>query len=562
VIANHSYLRELAPVQALQIMHRGACRVNDDKDAAVISIWRKHGGQLNLNLGGIRGEQLASEYATHVEELSGSDVYQSMNSLAWFPETDCRTVKATGWTKWTRRKATVRYLNAAACDLDFHQGVIPSEKELLLFLEKKREQLGMPAPTLIAFSGQGVWGFWLLVSENGDPVRAWPLAVDNWINLQTTLLTKFGKDLADPRIKDPARLCRIPNSLHSRAGKVVRYYRCELGREYTIGELSSILGVESRQAPKTKRDKTPVKAAAGRARVERLLLGLDQMLGLWNGRVPVGLRRDYLWRYARVMKMNRYPMQAIEDKCIEIGRASGLTDDEVKGQVASALVPSRWLPWERTFEKYGQLCARFRVPHSLIAAWSSPKVDPAARRFAQQQQRDSAFQERARHATSLRDQGLSRKEIAAQLGISDRTAARLLAVTHVPNRSLLVGSDAKHPNTLAAGSLAHFETDVTDRAGCNIPSECAKLRGAYRVALEQRRKIIRDLSSERELSTADLRERLRNEFGIEVSRMTLSRDLRAMKATTISYDLGEIIDQLAMAPRRRIIREGAAYGAA
>src|SRR5207247_832505 len=136
----------------------------------------------------------------------------------------------TAWTRWKRRATTTRFLNAVAVDWDCHDLTCPSEEEMLGAFNARRVELGLPEPNIVQFSGRGIWAFWLLEDENGAPgVRAWPLEMDNWLNLQAVLVQSFGSR-ADKHIKDPARLTRVPGSTNHKAGRIVRAYLWSLQR--------------------------------------------------------------------------------------------------------------------------------------------------------------------------------------------------------------------------------------------------------------------------------------------------------------------------------------------
>ncbi len=498
-------IRALTPGETLHLIHLGAAGADSENNYGVISVWKKcHGkvigqtggrllvqggdgskrsvkgdtvtdnknGSVSLwsNLGGFRADHLEVECALNSHILEEDDIYVAINTMAWFPETKLGVNKRTGWHQWKRRSSTTRYLNTVAVDLDFHDVTPPAPEEMLAMFDGKREQLGLPEPNIIMFSGRGVWGFWLLAEEDGTPsVRAWPLALDDWLNLQSKLVDSFGFR-ADRCVKDAARLTRVPGSTNSHTGAVVRAFLCSVKR-YTMRELSTVLKVKS--VPNAER-KSLRHQAAGRARVAYLLKGLDQILEcIWSGRIPLGHRRDFLWTYARVLKMNRWSKPEIFDRIKMLGDVALPPVDarDVARLVTSAI---KRVEWQRSFS-YKGIFSKFQIrleQRALITAWVRPEVDKVARRAALREQRLATRAIFDGNVAQLRNHGLRRAEIAAQLKCSVRKVAdslKRLGLTrpHSPrggqSEMTLVGSKAKYPITPATDKSAQFETHDEQR---------------------------------------------------------------------------------------------------
>jgi len=473
-------LTELTGSETLQLMHAGAAAATNEANFGTISFWRKRatGPDAPLyNLGGPRADQLETEWARNSAILEQPDVYASLNSMAWFPETKLGVNKQTEWTRWKRRGDTTRYLNAVAIELDFHDGYIPSVQEMLARFNARHEQVGLPEPNIFQFSGRGLWVYWLLIDENGRPsVRAWPFQLDLWLNLQSALAQSFA-GIADQKVKDVARLTRVPGSTNSATGTVVRAFLLDSQR-YTIPELSAVLKVESRRAASRKAltgdGKSPRHQAAGRARVIRLREGLDQILQhCWRGHLPQGHRRDFLWTYARSLRMNRYSSNVIFETLQTLAAAAlpPVPLSELKRIVTASC---KGIDWRRSFS-YKGLFGKFRIQpeqRELITAWVRPQIDASARRDALSQRRLAKLTELDRNVAISRHQGLTLVEIAARLECSPRTVAsslRRLGLTRnsvpqsVQSTYVLEGSRAQRPNTPAIVKFAQIGTPAQKR---------------------------------------------------------------------------------------------------
>lgn len=556
-----SNITPLSTLGTLQLIHAGASRAQNEKGYGAVSFWKKYTGQIVgtrgdrhlvriedgrewwvslqpgncnkdgsisflRNLGGPRADQLEIECAKNSAILDGTDVYFGINTVAWFAESKLHANKDTGWQRWIRRRSTTRYLNAIFVDFDFHGDTPTREKEMLAAFEAKRAELAMPEPNIIMLSGRGIWGLWLIAEQNGDlGVRAWPLALDNWLNVQSALVHSFGQQ-ADVMAKDAARITRVPGSINSRSGTRVLAYLLNPQR-HTIEELAAILKVKSRRAAKGP-GKSLRHQIAARTRLARLLEGLGQIVQhVWNGRIPQNFRRNFLWVFARAMFMAGCPRQAIREKLIVL---AGSADPPLDTRAVDPIIDRAFrqpIDWSRSFS-YEGLFSKFNLmpkQQELITAWVRPRVDKAARRATLKERRDGKKAEFDCQVGHLRALGLTRREIATKLDCSPRTVATSLTRLGLTKNSVpwdvqgmtvLLGTDAKHPSTPALEKFAHFGTQEQQR----------------------RRRLIRELS----LLHAPVRTvvRVLHTRGLTAGLATVWRDLQAIRAEDIKKAIAPV----------------------
>src|SRR5690554_3589876 len=101
-------------------------------------------------------------------------------------------------------------------------------------------QEGIPAPSLLVFSGRGIQAKWLL--EGTLPRRALPC----WNACQTHLVNRLTALGADPAAKDASRVLRLVNTVNSKSGEICRVMHVENGADgepirYNFEYLAEIL---------------------------------------------------------------------------------------------------------------------------------------------------------------------------------------------------------------------------------------------------------------------------------------------------------------------------------
>lgn len=130
------------------------------------------------------------------------DFYCSVNSL---------------YAKGKHTSKYVKNLNALIVDLDYYN--IPHLKGLtveqvinLLEMDKN-----YPTPSLYVDSGQGLYIMWLL-----EKTVATNKSKRYWRKIEETLINHFQEFGADNKVKDPARVLRIPGTINSKTGRMVK----------------------------------------------------------------------------------------------------------------------------------------------------------------------------------------------------------------------------------------------------------------------------------------------------------------------------------------------------
>lgn len=99
---------------------------------------------------------------------------------------------------------------------------------------------GLPAPSLLIFSGRGIQAKWLL--ERPLPRRALP----RWNACQRFLVERLSVLGADPAAKDASRVLRLVNTVNSKSGEICRVVHVEPGadgqpRRYAFEYLAEML---------------------------------------------------------------------------------------------------------------------------------------------------------------------------------------------------------------------------------------------------------------------------------------------------------------------------------
>ena len=161
------------------------------------------------------------------------------------------------WAFPERKEKHLSYLNACYVDLDV--GRDPKEaktKEQTLSvgftigaLIELQDRGLIPAVSLYARSGRGLYAFWFLQSADDDftPPKAWPEKVTLYKQINKALQARLAGLAPDPIAFDAARVLRVPNSIHGKTGVRVKYwaqYDESLGMPiYTLKELAGMMQI-------------------------------------------------------------------------------------------------------------------------------------------------------------------------------------------------------------------------------------------------------------------------------------------------------------------------------
>lgn len=160
---------------------------------------------------------------------------------------------AENWFRWqSRKRVALEALTANYVDLDYYKtdllkGLSPSEIGRQV-LERCANQ-EVPAPTLIIFSGRGVYLKWLF--KEILPAMAEP----RWKKVQEHLHQIFKDFGSDPQALDVSRVLRLVGSVNGKTSKVVQVMH-DSERSYTFDELAdAVLPLTREEYRKAQQDK-------------------------------------------------------------------------------------------------------------------------------------------------------------------------------------------------------------------------------------------------------------------------------------------------------------------
>lgn len=166
--------------------------IHDDADGYVALARRDEHGRWRQH------HYRPSELARVLHDWTGLDVYFSQNTF-YIP---------------SRKVENIRQLRALYVDVDCHLfNLLP--EYVVYELEQDWFRQRIPEPNIILYSGRGLALVWLIEPA---PVQALPL----WQAVQRYLLSQLREYGADARAADAARVLRIAGSINSKNGAVVR----------------------------------------------------------------------------------------------------------------------------------------------------------------------------------------------------------------------------------------------------------------------------------------------------------------------------------------------------
>lgn len=166
------------------------------------------------------------------------------------------------------RTDTLRYLCAAYTDLDVYNAGL-SVETATDWLADLADQGVIPKPSMLVFSGRGIWPVWLLRDELNFELpprtRKDGVAIAFHSAIQLALFNRLVSLGADRVAASPVRYLRMPGSLNTKSGTVVRWQlwnaeESDLFR-YTLTEMAERLGVKTqRTIAKPSTPKQPVRS--------------------------------------------------------------------------------------------------------------------------------------------------------------------------------------------------------------------------------------------------------------------------------------------------------------
>ena len=216
---------------------------------------------------------MAREYLPGVLEWLMTDGYMSFNAFS----SPSRSPGALGLPGVLRGKPHLRYLCACFVDLDVGRAhAAPGDPQSLDAYDVLASVLRMadggtiPQPSIMAYSGRGVYCLWLIREDGMEPQAVtchdYLIARDGlWTRLQHELYERTKHFAADRNSLNASHKFRVPGSIHSKAGREVRYMLLTgsngIVPSYTLAALAKHLDVPARLETHT----TPAAIGAGTA---------------------------------------------------------------------------------------------------------------------------------------------------------------------------------------------------------------------------------------------------------------------------------------------------------
>lgn len=316
------FTEPLAPdAEPIIELHRG-------NDGFVAFQRRNASGQFE-SLFSVRASELPELFpefiAPHVEEES----FYGINSM-WLRPDEVRS-RSQREPRLPRAKwgtSRLRWLTACYIDLDCYKLGITVGQCIGACIDAQERGLFPPA-SIITRSGAGVWLLWMLREEDGSgPVRAWPERISTYRRIERKLLDEFRMLGADGKALDPARITRVPGSLHRKSGRRVAYW-LQLDADgkpfsYRLDELAVSLGVRpTRYTPEVRKAVNPVFRERGqrgwdalnRSRLRKLL----ELFGM-RGKIKEGCRNHAALLLACFLHRARVPDDELRSNVQRFGR--------------------------------------------------------------------------------------------------------------------------------------------------------------------------------------------------------------------------------------------------
>jgi hypothetical protein len=290
-------------------------RIHRGTDAAVC-LTRKVDG---------KWEELGSAPVASLDRLpriGSTDIYASINSTVIRDGYQGYGVHGeTGLVRTGRKSHQMFWLNCAHVDIDAPKKNREAGAAYCEAIQYLLEH-GLPLPTIVIFSGNGLWLIWeFRLPINGDPDRRSLLRRIN-DNLQKRL-AHLG---ADPKSKDVARVCRIMGSLNSSCGRRVRWEEVPGGHSVDLMFLASAFEVPAYKTALTQAEekkpitaRNPLRRAAGYARWISRRLDLLKVME-YRGMISQGQRHAFMFYLSAVSKCAGIPAREIRQECLEIGQ--------------------------------------------------------------------------------------------------------------------------------------------------------------------------------------------------------------------------------------------------
>lgn len=366
-----------------------------------------------------------------------------------------------------RRVVNLARIGLLFADLDTYrqpwsQGRSPERlaQDVLFFCEDE----GIPAPSILVFSGRGIQAKWLL--EGTLPRKALP----RWNACQRHLVDRLAAAGADPAAKDASRVLRLVNTVNTKSGEICRVVHIEAGPdgepirynfEYLAEALLPVARWELEAAQKARQSlklvqgcqKSNLRALNGRQLAWDRLEDL-RLLAQLRGGVGEGERMLHLfWHLNFLLLSGATNSSLMYHESATLARELDPSWNYRSRELMTLYAKAKMYEAGEKIEFNGKQFAPLYTPRNStlislfritdaeqqrlgtvisknMAAERHRKRDETRRRAAGQVDRETyleAAQTKKAQALALRAQGLTVRAIAAQLGISKTAAADYVA---------------------------------------------------------------------------------------------------------------------------------------
>ena len=269
------------------------------------------------------------------------------------------------------RTSNVEELCAVAVDLDVGRDGLPSaEIALGVALDRCRKRI-LPWPHLGAFSGRGLYLFWLLTNASGTgAIPADRGALGTFVDVTRALCARLTDLKADAMSKNIVGWLKRPGTLDTKTGREVVYMRLGgegvIPRRYTLVHLADSLSVAlplpprrikgpSRSALPAPRGPgepqaqtggpleklTPIadasKVKRGTGQAYQMHLDLENLM-IVRGEIKEGCRHRFLWAWFHALRVQGYSAREARDSAWDLvtrGRLARGVDPVTRADIRS-----------------------------------------------------------------------------------------------------------------------------------------------------------------------------------------------------------------------------------
>lgn len=311
---------------------------------------------------------------------------------------------------YRRRVDDLQMLNAAYVDVDCGKLRLDPAETLRKALNLLHLR-GLPGPSLVSFSGTGLWMFWLF----GESVPACTEAIDLLRRLNQQLVRTFEDFGADFSSTDAARITRCPGSINSKNGRVVDYFKVRESKKRTFKELLRIFQVPAQKTSLTAKadstsQKNPKRVAAGKLRYSRRLTGFRRLCEL-RGSFSEGSRHQAIFGLAVLLFKNGLWRNLIISECVKFGltcRPPVTEKAEITRRVDAAFRYRAHI----TDAKFAEWFQITQAEELQLPDWFRPKLEAA---------------EPVKARIMRRREFVKREHASLDCGLSDYKSAEILA---------------------------------------------------------------------------------------------------------------------------------------